>query len=620
MSEFDIFLAEDKYRKIVRSVNNENYGSQQLFDFVVFFEELFVHDDSLIIESYTAESYELLISLLEHYSPSGKPIELSERILFNVEKIKSHIKTKLNEDKCNELLVEIRKELNGLKEFLDGNKAKATYSSSIAFPLIEKNNKDHTYGVIDTLSIILSPSTTLINDEFSIVPGFPKLEKKIEQQLYNSWNYAKSFLSIENDSKIPKFKVVIVYNKRLGFYTGDSNGVALTIAFISKLSKYLNLSKIIEINNNVIFTGLVDKQGVIGEVSKEVIEKKIKIAFYSKYHCLVIPKNDYLHAEKILAIEKKNYPKREISLVPVNNIGEIISNPEISNLTEINFWNFYQKKLKRNNFNLIIASLFLITFIILLSLSYSISQNNSSIENEDFLVYATAEYGLEKDKITPIKDMGEIFNLRFDSNELDTLKNSKILDYKNIELVENRYGESEKAFRFNGDNSFVELRDKNKLKLEFPISVSMWFKKMDDGFGWLFTNNFDTSYYCGVFLGLIYNNIPTLHYGNGETLGTLSSRKSIYATEIYKKGRWNHIAGIISSYDSLSIYLNSNKVEYYYSGNANQVKYNDGPVYLGKFSNSKIYPTQYFNGDMDDLRVFNRTLTQEEIDLLFHEQ
>ncbi|MCB9211681.1 MAG: LamG domain-containing protein [Ignavibacteriales bacterium] len=620
MQNLDIFLIEEKFRKIHKSIKSDNYSSEQLFKLVAFFDELFQNGDSLLVEAYIAESYNILFSLLEHYSPFGKPFDESTRILVILEKIESHFNYTKWRNEYSALLNRVKKEQIELKEFLDGKILEDNYSNKIAFPLIENPKNNNNYGAIDTFNILLSPDKKLIDDEFSIIPSLPKLDYKIENQLLNSWNYAKNFLLIENHSKTPKFKVVIEYDKRIGFYTGDSNGIALTLGFIIELAKYLNLQKIYKINENALFTGLVDRQGVIGEVSKEVIEKKIKTAFYSNYHLIVIPQNDYLDAEKALISEKNKYPKRAIKLVPVNNINEVFSSPSISKIVKIDPLKFYLTEFKKNKVVLYTSTLLLIS-LLYISLGYSFNfKNNHIIENEDFLEYAQAELGFDESKLSPLNYMGEIINLKFDSSDLDTNKFSKIIDFKNIELVRNRFNEPEKAFRFNGKNSFIQLRNKEKLKIDFPISISVWIKKRDKDYGWIFTNNFDTKKYYGVFLGFISRNILSLHFGNGNVLGSLKSRKSIYTKEVLPLDTWNHIIGILYSKDSLSLYVNSKKMDSYYSGDVGEIKYNDGPVYFGKYNNSKILPIPYYKGDMDDFRIFNKVLSEKEIDLLFYEK
>ena len=60
---------------------------------------------------------------------------------------------------------------------------------------------------------------------------------KFEDQLYNSWKYAKNYISNLTKKTIPNFKVGLHFNQKLGIYEGDSLGIALTLSFIFELEE-----------------------------------------------------------------------------------------------------------------------------------------------------------------------------------------------------------------------------------------------------------------------------------------------------------------------------------------------------------------------------------------------
>lgn len=107
-----------------------------------------------------------------------------------------------------------------------------------------------------------------------------------------------------------------------------------------------------------------------------------------------------------------------------------------------------------------------------------------------------------------------------------------------------------------------------------------------------------------------------MNYGNGGPVGR-TSRFSRRGTTVLREGDWYHVAAIVHEEDAMSIYINGQHDGGHYSGSANQLKYSHGP---GRFDvrDSGIHTGSiYFKGSMDDMRLYNRALTQDELTILY---
>ncbi len=353
--------------------------------------------------------------------------------------------------------------------------------------------------------------------------------------------------------------------------------------------------------------------GNLDSLSCNIIKKKSATAFYSTIHSFIIPKSDYDCAVDIIETENQKYKKRSLNLIPADNIREIINNKDIFKEVNEPLPAYYFNKLKESKYLPLMLAL-----IIVLSISPIFIFDNDKI---DFLEYATENYGLDVDKLAPVINDDALISLSLDETDLIKSANSKIDTFNNIQLVENRFGEEGKAIYLNGDKSFIHLKNPEKMKCELPISISIWMKKEGDNRGWVFASNFDSTAYTGVWFGFIYGYTFSINFGNGGPIAASASRRSLYTIKPVTGEEWKHFVGIIKDPDNMDIYLNNEKMKTYYRGQSTELTYSDdGIPSFGEFNSSNVIPIDYFKGSIDDFRFYNRILSEDEIDKLFHEK
>lgn len=80
-------------------------------------------------------------------------------------------------------------------------------------------------------------------------------------------------------------------------------------------------------------------------------------------------------------------------------------------------------------------------------------------------------------------------------------------------------------------------------------------------------------------------------------------------------GRWYHIVGIIEDLDNLRIIINGTEMEGDMSGTASTFVHQGNSGSIGRVWD----PSTFFSGVLDDFRIYNRVLNNDEIKLLSEE-
>ena len=166
------------------------------------------------------------------------------------------------------------------------------------------------------------------------------------------------------------------------------------------------------------------------------------------------------------------------------------------------------------------------------------------------------------------------------------------------------------ALRFGGNGDWVHVANESKFDCVAAVTVAAWIK----------VNRFDKEYQAIVTKGdsawRIQRNQNTdalefacsgLAIPGGDQWGGLYGNRSV------NDGKWHHVAGV---YDGQKMYLYVDGVVDSSQPASGGINTNDEPVYIGE--NSEM-TGRFWNGLIDDVRVYNFALDQTGIEALYNE-
>lgn len=183
-------------------------------------------------------------------------------------------------------------------------------------------------------------------------------------------------------------------------------------------------------------------------------------------------------------------------------------------------------------------------------------------------------------------------------------------------LTEDRFGNPESAYNFNGLNNYILVRNPVGLS-NSKYSFSLW----------LNISQLPLTHQCNFILELGYPNLQghVIAINNQFTQTNPTSGWSVNSPNL-SSSRINFQTGIlpnINTWYHLTFIRNDTSVYIYENGiilkhvltNGEFASYPD-PVNLYLGSRSLVWDNYFFNGIIDDIRVYNRVLTDSEINEL----
>jgi hypothetical protein len=178
------------------------------------------------------------------------------------------------------------------------------------------------------------------------------------------------------------------------------------------------------------------------------------------------------------------------------------------------------------------------------------------------------------------------------------------------------------ALDFDGLNDYVNLGNDSSLKPPLPVTLSAWINMSDpdepiqDDIILLDTLDGYNRYY-GIWL-IHGGGIIDTGYGDGGIAGQ-GSRRNKHTTAILDENNWYHVAAVIKGPTDMNVYLDAVDVGGTYQGTGGSLVYSNGNGTIGARQNDRAGAEYFFDGRIDDVRVYNRVLSAEEVGQLYVE-
>ena len=175
-------------------------------------------------------------------------------------------------------------------------------------------------------------------------------------------------------------------------------------------------------------------------------------------------------------------------------------------------------------------------------------------------------------------------------------------------LTTDRLNNSNNAYSFNGSSNYISIPNSTSLQNISAFSLSVWVK-INNWYGsgsyFPIIQKSDQSSQYGIYSVLVQ---PNSVYGN---IGTKDCKIS-YSNWVLNS--WKHIVFILTNTAS-SLYVNGNLISNGAPINWVQNPIQNLPLIIGM---DKPGVVEYANGTIDDLGIWNRVLTQDEITALYN--
>ncbi len=210
----------------------------------------------------------------------------------------------------------------------------------------------------------------------------------------------------------------------------------------------------------------------------------------------------------------------------------------------------------------------------------------------------------------------------FNGNAGDSSGNGNHPAFNNATLTADRFGNVNKAYKFNGTSSYMQVPNKTTLNPNNTISICSWVKV--DGFyqgpchgNWILgkgfqgANNYDLEFTDGP-----YTNGQNCSITLADTLHQQFSAwgYSVKPTDPYvQKNKWYYLT---YTYDGAiaKLYINGSLIS---SNSSPGLSFNNtSDLFIGR------YPTgaaalYWLNGVLDDIRIYNRAINASEVAALY---
>ncbi|MBU0676285.1 MAG: hypothetical protein KJ950_16720 [Proteobacteria bacterium] len=190
----------------------------------------------------------------------------------------------------------------------------------------------------------------------------------------------------------------------------------------------------------------------------------------------------------------------------------------------------------------------------------------------------------------------------FDGNANDESGNGNNGTVRGAMLTADRFGNPNSAYSFDGTSGYIEIQDSTSLALTPDFSISLWFNNYSDtDRGRLLTKGTDYDRNFHVFWETAAGEscAPNTIWANISTAGVCSNVLSL--------NTWYHVTFVVKGGSFLNIYIDG-----LLHGSLNTASVPDitsQPLLIGAYPG----PRQFFEGTIDDIRIYNRALNSYEI-------
>lgn len=216
---------------------------------------------------------------------------------------------------------------------------------------------------------------------------------------------------------------------------------------------------------------------------------------------------------------------------------------------------------------------------------------------------------------------GLVAHYKFDGNVADSSSNGLNGTLNGATYDSNRYKKPNTALKFNGSSDYVSVAHNNKLSITSDKSISLWFK-IPNASGLTFYPSMVYKQGQGDFSNYVIFFAEESSYGVnrykiGFQQGANNTNKDLFTKEKYPDyiNQWVNIVGTYSSSDGyMRIYFNGKLSDSLSAPNLTSYTSTDD-LQIGR-GNKANFSANYFKGSIDEVRIYDRALNNDEVTAL----
>lgn len=208
---------------------------------------------------------------------------------------------------------------------------------------------------------------------------------------------------------------------------------------------------------------------------------------------------------------------------------------------------------------------------------------------------------------------GLVAEYLFDGNAQDSSGNENHGRVEGATPTFNRFNEENRALAFSGNGDFVVLDPPPMLNAD-AFSLSIWVKYDENATMAWWNNAIISQDDNGSHLNNSHRVFQLSTLDDNVRIHLMMRAPDVTAKHPVQRGKWYHLAVTYNGRDFM-LYMNGElqeKQEYTFRPSSEE------PIYIGKKNSEE--PRFYFHGALDDIRIYNRTLSELEVLELYTEQ
>jgi hypothetical protein len=322
------YLELDEERsKLLEKILLGSSINARLDAYLNYFLKILSFNRSNIEEAFLSEFLEDYLNVVKRYEVWGNDPELTCKIFEQLLKIKDRHFTEDYVVDINNEIARLESQWTDLTNILNGIENNSNAGSKAYFPVLENDAPVNCYGLIETVTVRINKTDR--DDKFIIIPSEKEIEQRIQEQIKLSWKLALQISNKYIRKHHQYHEVIISFDKKAGFYMGNSLGIALTLTFLEQILKFYNPTFIINISEGSAFTGGIDTKGNVLNTGEDIIKRKVAAIFYSDLNFFVFPKLEESYAYFALEQLRKVYPQRKLKLIPAEDFDDILNRRDL---------------------------------------------------------------------------------------------------------------------------------------------------------------------------------------------------------------------------------------------------------------------------------------------------